>query len=377
VITSAARQPTHVAPSATPVRTPGPTLTAARPSLSTEITKLERFVERDRGLTFRRRVAVTVLDRGAFARRVRAEFDRTGVADARAQGRLLTAAGLIPADVDVVAAERDLLGVGVLGFYDPRSKALVVLGGQQVTPLLRVVLAHELTHALDDQYARLDRPDLQARGQDPAWAFLAVVEGSAKRVENDYTARLTPHDRLELQQEMVALGLRQLGVARLPLVLPRLLVSPYDYGEPFVRDVVARAGNRGLTAALRSPPTTSEQVLDAARYARHEAALRVPRPPATGPLLAEGTLGALLTAIVLEGRGQRLGKVAPIRGWGGDRYVIYRTGSATCLRADWRMDTAAALARQAVALRDWAAGDPAVRVSAPRAGVVRATRCAG
>jgi hypothetical protein len=76
-------------------------------------------VERQRGLTFRRRVAVTVLDREAFARRVRAEFDRTGVADARAQGRLLTAAGLVPADVDVVAAERDLLGVGGPGLLRP------------------------------------------------------------------------------------------------------------------------------------------------------------------------------------------------------------------------------------------------------------------
>jgi hypothetical protein len=41
------------------------------------------------------------------------------------------------------------------------------------------------------------------------------------------------------------------------------------------------------------------------------------------------------------------------------------------------MDTAAALAEQAAQLRRWAAGDPAVRVSTPRAGVVRATRCAG
>jgi len=67
--------------------------------------------------------------------------------------------------------------------------------------------------------------------------------------------------------------------------------------------------------------------------------------------------------------------IETVAGWGGDHYVVYRSGGQSCLRVDWRMDTAGALAQLETELRTWATGDPAVRVERPDDAVVRATRC--
>ena len=63
--------------------------------------------------------------------------------------------GLIPDTLDVQKLFVDLYTEQVAGFYDPDStKLFAVAGGDRAQ--LRLVLAHELVHALQDQYVPLD-----------------------------------------------------------------------------------------------------------------------------------------------------------------------------------------------------------------------------
>ena len=45
-----------------------------------------------------------------------------------------------------------MLGSDTLAFYDPRTQDVYVRGTDTTAPATRVTLAHELTHALQDQH---------------------------------------------------------------------------------------------------------------------------------------------------------------------------------------------------------------------------------
>src|SRR5437588_512232 len=83
---------------------------------------------------------------------------------------------------DLGAAESSLLSNGVAGFYDPTSKTLVVRG-EKPTPYVRQVLVHELTHALQDQYFSINRPDLDRADDERGDGLLGLSEGDAVRVD--------------------------------------------------------------------------------------------------------------------------------------------------------------------------------------------------
>jgi hypothetical protein len=381
-----------------------------------EVAALQRFVEQARGLSFTGDVPIEVLAPDAFKAAVLAAAAEDDP-NAAGEGDLFRAAGLVPPTYDVAAGERQLLGEGVLGFYEPKKKRLVVKGGARFDPFLRHVLVHELTHALDDQHFPLDRPDLDHATDDRGWAFAALVEGSARRVENAYVAQLPAADKASIDKDTAAMAPDQLrALSDVPLVLTQLQMTPYDNGEPFVSALVQSGGPAALDAALRDPPATAEQILHLPKFTAHEGARAVDAPPADGAVVFDGSLGELMTGVLLHGQDlnaigalnggdaaaqaeaqQRLsrgdldlgrlldelrgatngaGGVPTPDGWGGDHFVVYKTaGGGTCVRIDWRMDTAAQLGTLTADLNAWAEADGRAQITRPAGDVVRATRC--
>ena len=94
--------------------------------------------------------------------------------------------GLLEPRVDLRDVSATVFGQGVAGYYDPRTKRLrIVRGAQTTNPFLEeITLAHELTHALEDQRFGLDLED-SSGSDDAALARLALVEGSATAVMFD------------------------------------------------------------------------------------------------------------------------------------------------------------------------------------------------
>ena len=90
--------------------------------------------------------------------------------------------GVIPPDADLHEAYRTFLTGEVVGFYDPETGELVYLGSGDLGFTERLTLAHELTHALDDQTFDLTRLDALVNGcqDERAAAALGLIEGSAQ-----------------------------------------------------------------------------------------------------------------------------------------------------------------------------------------------------
>ena len=161
------------------------------------VAKLERFVEDHRGLKFKQPVKVTLIDTAAFSKRISDQSKPDPVASAK-QSRILHALHLLPANVDAGAAEQSLLTGAVLGLYDSKTKELFVRGDDTDSPEVRQTLVHELTHALQDQWFGLDRPDLEKKEDDSPLGFQTVFEGDAVRIQNEYLASLSKADQRKI-----------------------------------------------------------------------------------------------------------------------------------------------------------------------------------
>ena len=168
-----------------------------------------------------------------------------------------------------------IFGQGVAGYYDPRTKRLRVVSGAQTENrvLNEITLAHELTHALEDQRFKLD---LESSSSDDAgMANLALVEGSATAVMFTYAER-------HFSPEQTLGGLfSSLGqdTGDLPPFVEAQLVFPYIQGQR-VHPAALRDRRRQLVAGrLRLPLPPAR--LDRADHApRQVPAGRAARPGA-------------------------------------------------------------------------------------------------
>ena len=325
---------------APPVTTPSPVKAA--------IPELQDFVEKERGLTFRRPVRVQVLADENFERRIR-RLTRMTLVEARRRQRLMQALGVIGPEVDFKLVQEMSDVSSILGIYDARTSSLVVRGGE-LTPLVRSVLVHELTHAVQDQHFDLDR---QQRLRPSSQGILAVIEGDATRIQAAYEASLSDAERAAIAEELQ--GRRASAPADVPAALTRLNQFPYLVGEEFTSTVVALSGQKGLDEAFTEPPGTAEQLLHPDRFLAQEGSVAVHPPVADGPVLQEDTLGEFVLRVLLE-------QVVPeeqvrqaTEGWGGDRYVLWVNGLLSCVRINIVMDSRTDADEMADALEVWAA----------------------
>ena len=326
---------------------------ASAAELQAAVDEISAVVEAERGLAFTEPVEVELAGEGEFQRRLLDDFDE-GVDDLRDAEVLLKAFGLVEADVDLVEAMRTLLGVGVVGFYDPETDELVVRG-TALTPYVRTTIAHELTHALDDQRFDLDRPEYDDADDEIDFGFGALVEGNARRVEDAYRAGLSDEEQLDAAAEELSLG-GGLDLSDVPLVLVDLISAPYGLGHDFVVQLIDDGGQEALDAAFDAPPRTSEQVIDPATYEAGEGAIEVPVPAVAGQVVDEGVAGQFLIQVVLADGLDADRARAAAAGWGGDSVVAWRDGQRPCATLAAVGDDPDETAELRGAFEDWAAG---------------------
>jgi hypothetical protein len=338
---------------------PSPSTTQPEPATQAEIeaavAEISEFVAEQRGVEFLEPVDVELEGEGAFQDRLLADFDED-VDDLRRSEVVLQALGLVEPEVDVVESMRSLLGGGVVGFYDTESKELVVRGAA-LTPYVRTTIAHELVHALDDQHHDLERADRYDDADDEiGFGFSSIVEGNARRVENAYEDSLSAEERAAATAEEMSIGAGgEFDVV--PPVLIETITAPYVLGERLVDSLADGGGEAAVDAAFADPPTTSEQVLDPARYAEREPAADVPHPQVDGEVIDEGLLGQLLVLLVLaEGISLDDARTAA-SGWGGDWAVVWRDGDRSCVTVTLVGDDAGETDELLAAFEDWAAAD--------------------
>ncbi len=334
------------------------------------------YVQQARQRQFKEFPPVEVLADTEFDQALLTDFE-TYRTDLDNEGVMLTALGLLDPGTSLADAYRDALEIGVVGFYDPETGRLVVRASADGTLgdlnlYMRQTLVHELTHALDDQWFELDREDFL--DGDAEYGFIAVVEGNARRVDQQWQDGLDAASQSQLEVEsMSALSPDDLlRYFTLPPILQQLQLSPYTDGLAYVERLTASGGEAAADTALTTPPGTSEEILHPGLSRAADPEITLPLPPARGTAVEDGRLGELLVD-------QWLGSTAG-DGWGGDRFVTWRDGNRSCIAVDLAADTPEDLAQMQTAAQAWASEAGADRsittATVDGRSVVRATGCA-
>jgi len=306
------------------------------------------FDEQHRGLTYKHPVYVDFLDAKAYSDRART--DQSKLTDKEkhqleVENGELRALGLSNSNVDLLQAQNDLVDTGSLAFYDPQSQHVIVRG-TDMTVGLRVTLAHELTHVLQDQHFGIGkRRTSRFTTSQQQSAFRALVEGDAVRIENQYVASLSDAERQEYRDSHnKEVDNANAGLANVPSALRALQSAPYYLGPPFDELLVASATQSELDDAFKDPPTTDDQLLEPPAFVHKEKTLDVKTPSLPDGVpksdkVDDGDFGALGLLVVLGERIDPLSALQAVDGWGGDAYIAYQQNGKTCMRLDMKGDT--------------------------------------
>jgi len=322
-------------------------------------------VEEIRGLEFEHPVEVRFLDEDEFVAEIgRNDGEITEAASEQIDqaAALFRSLGLMQGTGDdLLAATGATAESQVTGFYDSDDEVMVIRGAE-LTPATKVVVAHELTHALQDQHFDLEQLRQATASDAEAEALLALVEGDATRVEALYTRELPAGEQAELAASRpndASATAPELDAV--PEILGAMFSAPYQVGPLFV-EALASSGDEVVDEAFRLPPLSTEQVLSPASYLDGDE----PNPVEGGPLPDGDTrvgsldhLGALGWYYVLASRVPADTALEAALGWGGDEMVQFERAGTACTRLTYLGDTPEDSERMGAAVDEWVGQMPA------------------
>ncbi|HVF27415.1 MAG TPA: hypothetical protein VM943_04170 [Pyrinomonadaceae bacterium] len=247
----------------------------------------------------------------------------------RASERELKKLGLVPPDFQLREFIIGLLTEQVAGYYDPKTQEFYLadwidVGGQ------KTVMAHELTHALQDQHFNLRRFEKWPKGDsDAELAAHALIEGDATLAMMYYALRgPEPSGAAALAPAADDSTMDQLNKA--PRALRESLLFPYERGMNWAFQVHKRGGWAGLSQAFTKLPQSTEQIMHPEKYFAGEAPIKVEMPNLAAKLGARwrrtdyDVHGEWSFYLVL---GEYLKDDAEAKkaaaGWSGDRFALY------------------------------------------------------
>jgi hypothetical protein len=213
--------------------------------------------------------------------------------------------GLIDRDFALKPFLLALLKEQIEAYYDAKTKTVNMLDWVDVEEQ-KPVLAHELTHALQDQHSDLEKWDDQTPDDvstDSAGdtdhlakdemdtARDAVAEGQATAVMMDYVLKplgkslIKDPEVLDLLKKQMESSSDSPVMARAPLLLSESMLFPYREGLSFEQDVWMDQGQTAAFAGtLDRPPTSSWEIMNPRDYEKkHNPA--VPLLPDIHPLV--------------------------------------------------------------------------------------------
>jgi hypothetical protein len=299
---------------------------------------ITRQVANLRGLEPKRSVAKGVLGRDAIGAKLRERIGKEYTPEeVRVEARTLKRLGLLPADADYEKLLIDLLMEQVAGFYDPYERQLYIADWLGME-LQRPALAHEIEHALQDQYFDLKGFSEPIKDDgDRQLARSALVEGDGTAVMLEFVAQSLGLDLAKLKapsvmdqlgSQLAAGAMNQSPVfTRAPRFLRETLIFPYFAGMNFVLKLRGSGAWSRVDELFKRPPESTEQVIHPDKYVAHEPPVPVVPAPiealAPAKVLRRDVLGELEFRVLLSSRLDDGVAGRAAEGWGGDRLVVY------------------------------------------------------
>jgi hypothetical protein len=268
---------------------------------------------------------------------IREEKEDKSDAQRYADDKSLEAFGLIPKGFPLDSFMLDVLTDQVAGLYDPKGKEFYIADWIALDEQ-KPVMAHELTHALEDQSFNIDPWIKAARPNDDAeLARDSVSEGSAMAAMVDYTLQ---DEKVGVRDLPDVTGLIRSGavaemdkdpkLSQAPIYIRDELLFPYLAGTSFSQQFLkAHTGWSDLKLVFENPPVSSQQIIHPNLYLTGVKPLPVFLPdwkgivPAEWKLLEENVMGEFGLEEVLKQflGGERADALSPA--WTGDRYAVF------------------------------------------------------
>ncbi|MDO8431052.1 MAG: hypothetical protein Q7S58_01435 [Candidatus Binatus sp.] len=314
---------------------------------SSQAEKIEAGLPTLRQLQFKQPVPLVVKTRDEAEAMIEADMMRDYTdSQLQVEGIVGALLGLYPSQMDLKAETLKLLRSQVAGFYDAHEKTMVLVKGGadlgfwnatsqfliQRDLVGEMLLAHELTHALQDQNFGLEKSlDAVKDNDDRALALKAVAEGDATlagfayamgRMDNDISNRLIGG----LKGMPQSLAAESPGT---PEGLSVPLLFQYSEGVRFVAEAYRRGGWSAVDALYQRPPESTHQILHPGIFFEDRA--HTPRIALSGyeqimhgwRKVDDSTYGELLLRVILERNlGKQSSEIAIASRWTADRMIV-------------------------------------------------------
>jgi len=242
--------------------------------------------------------------------------------------------GLIPKGYPLEQALNDILTEQIVGLYDPDQQEFFI-SDRADSAELPMVMAHELTHALQDQHYHIDSwRDAAKPNDDGELARDSVLEGAATAAMVDYVERDKHSGARDIPDIDISSLLGDVNtnpeLSKAPMIIRDELLFPYAAGVIFTQHVLrATSGWQDFGQVFANPPASTQQIMHPDLYFKHVEPVPVTLPDFSTLLspewkkLDENVMGEFGVQEVLK---QFLGaehatEIAPA--WAGDRYAIF------------------------------------------------------
>jgi hypothetical protein len=273
-----------------------------RPEPETRITKAQakelfrsvdqilEFASHDTGLPIEHQVKRNLITREQVEKYVNKRMKDDKDAKRLEEAQLvLTKFGLLPKGYDLHAEFVRLMAEQVAAYYDPKTQSVNLLDWLPADAQ-KPVLAHELTHALQDQQVGLEKwelagakddaplPDQQEYAAEEAQsARQCVTEGQAQVVWFNYTLAplgkniLTAPEFVDKVRAAMGDNKDSPVFSEAPIFLQESLLMPYTFGLDFVRTVLTNKGKEvAFDGLLHNPPVDTRQIMQPETYLLHQ-----------------------------------------------------------------------------------------------------------
>jgi hypothetical protein len=338
------------------------------------VADLAEFVEKERHLDFEHPVEIEFIEVKAFEKLLSADEaeltdeDEQDIEDAAAMFRAL---GMIDADVDLLESFSDIQSSGTLAYYSWDDEKIRVRG-TKVTPGVRVTLAHELTHVLQDQHFDLGRIQDEADEEDAdqqSDVLRGIAEGDATRIGEAYRESMSDDD-YDASLDEEESDVEEFDADQYPPVLTALIGAPYALGEQLVALIAADDGDEGVDEVFVDPPRFDKALLDPLGYLAGEkgSVLDTPELADGETEIDSGGFGAFSLYLTLAQRLEPKAAMAAADTWAGDAYVAYRADDRVCVRTAFEATSDDGADRLTAAFEEWARPAPAGTARVERKG---------
>jgi hypothetical protein len=273
-----------------------------------------------------------------------------------ADERTLEVLGLIPKNYPLDQKLLSLLTEQIAGMYDPKGREFFIADWTSPADQ-KMIMAHELTHALEDQHFHVEKwEDAAKPNDDDELARDAVLEGSATLAMFDYQLQQIgrkPGDIFALDPSLLlSLMFGDLDkspeLADSPQILRDEMLFPYGEGATFNLTVLrANGGWAGIHKMFDRPPASTQQIMHPDLYIKGvmPSAVTLPALEKIVPrgykkldenLLGEFGLDEVLKQFIGKDRADDLSS-----SWAGDKYAIFenKPGGPTILAIRLRLST--------------------------------------